>query len=197
LVALEALARLDRASATLLQPLPFRWRDAQSDPGARLGLSIACTALDCPPSLRANAVATKTVRMVASNCRADLRPHQGGPDRCAKRPSPGPEVSSKSFTLYVEPSRPSCLASTGHYSWRPTLLIKQPAHQGPRALPYRRLHFTEPQIARHGPSPAFCTPALRTIGGSGRLPSSTLRQARKTGTAESKRRFDLARGDVT
>jgi hypothetical protein len=188
----RVLVRLARLCSSLSR---LRRRDAQSDPGARLGLSIL------------HGTRLPTIPLGQYRChkgcedglRIDLQGRftatSRGPDGCVKRPSPDPEVSSKSFTLYVEPwrpSSPSCLASPGYYSWRPTLLIKQPAHQGPPALAYRHLHLTEPQIARHGPSPAFCTPALRIIGASGRLLPSTLRQARKTGTAESNRRFDLA-----
>jgi hypothetical protein len=42
----RVLVRLARLCSSLSR---LRRRDAQSDPGARLGLSIACTALGCPP----------------------------------------------------------------------------------------------------------------------------------------------------
>jgi hypothetical protein len=111
-------------------------RDAQSDPGVRLGLSIACTAAAPSLPLSANAVTIKAAWTVASICRADLRLPTSGADGCQTAFS-GPGSLFEEFYVICGAPEPSCLASTSYYSWRPTLFIKQPAHQGPRALACR------------------------------------------------------------
>jgi hypothetical protein len=79
LVALEALACFGQASATLLQPLPSPPARCSTRPWCAARAEHRLHGTWLPTALLTNTVATKAVRMVVSNCRADLRPHQGAP----------------------------------------------------------------------------------------------------------------------
>ena len=169
-----------RVSVSQLQPLPSLCRrEAQSDPDARLGLSMACTAVAPSSPLSANTVATKAAKMLASTCMADVRLHQWSTDVSSGLLRP--RKSLRRILRYMwSPQAPAASRRQAIIHGDPLSSSNSQLIRALGTLACRHAHLTEPQIARHGPSPASCTPHYwRITKASGKhAPESTKKRGR-------------------